>query len=383
MLLISSSCNQDQSSDNHNDIEAALQEIKKSTVPDRRVDIFDFDLSADGLAIKGKTSNADAYQQILQLKEKFPSVNLDSFQIIEPIGYGVIHVSVCNMRSQPKHSGELSTQALLGHPLTLWDQKGDWYYVQSPDRYLGWLDKGAFTRYTSAHLDEYRNKSKIIFKKDFGFCYARPQTSSSVISDLVAGDILMVIDTVKDYYKVEFPDGREGYVLINQCFDKQPFSWTTAPDWSEIESTAKQFMGRPYLWGGTSGKGVDCSGFTKMVYYLNGLIIPRDASQQVHIGQPIELDDNLSNLEPGDFLFFGKKGENGKPDKVTHVAIHLNDGEMIHSAQRVQIESLNPKHDHFNADRRNTLLSARRMIAEEKLQQGVIPLLKNSDYAWQ
>ncbi|WP_236970996.1 C40 family peptidase [Membranihabitans marinus] len=376
------SCNSGSSTELYDEIETALLEIKKSTVPDRRVAILDFELSEDGSKITGKTSNDKAYQLILQLKEKYPSINLDSFHIVEPMGYGVIHVSVCNMRSQPKHSGELSTQALLGHPITLWDQQGDWYYIQSPDQYLGWLDKGAFTQYSSGELTEYRSKSKIIFKQDFGFCYTHPNTSSEVVSDLVAGDILQIVDSIKDYYKVEFPDGRQGYVLIDQCFEQQPFSWTTAPEWADIESTAKQFMGRPYLWGGTSGKGVDCSGFTKMVYYLNGLVLPRDASQQVHVGKPIEIDDNLSNLQPGDFLFFGKKGENGNPDKVSHVAIHLQDGEIIHSAQRVQIESLNPNHDHFNVDRRNTLLSARRMLTQEGLQQGVIPLLKNSNYAW-
>jgi hypothetical protein len=83
-----------------------------------------------------------------------------------------------------------------------------------------------------------------------------------------------------------------------------------------IESTAWQFIGRPYLWGGNSPKGLDCSGFTKTVCFLNGLALQRDSSKQAGQGAPVPLDADLSQLKKGDLLFFGRRPRDGEPDVV-------------------------------------------------------------------
>src|SRR5690606_15830098 len=173
------------------------------------------------------------------------------------------------------------------------------------------------------------------------------------------------------YTAVLLPDGRSGFVPTEEMQSLEDIAGTDLPSWDEIRTTAFHFMGRPYLWGGTSGKGVDCSGFTKMVYYLNGLELPRDASQQVRSGLEVPLDEHLSQLQPGDLLFFGYKGQDGKPDRVTHVGIHLGHGRMIHSSQRVQVQSLMPEDPDYAPERRETLLTAKRMIVDESLASGV------------
>lgn len=358
------------------DINEVMDSIKISFVPDRRVQIFDFEIAADGTSVVGRSSNRQAYNEVLQIAEKFPELNLDSFELIIPLDTALINVSVGNMRSEPRHSAELATQVLMGMQVTVWDKNGSWYYIQSPDEYLAWIDAGALTFPDQDKLDAYHNSDKVMYMNDFGFCYASADLDSEVISDLVAGDILRKTSQQGSFVQVVLPDGRYGYVPTSSVEDLHEIASSGIPDWSEIKKTAYKFMGRPYMWGGTSGKGVDCSGFTKMVYYLNGLELPRDASQQVHSGMEIPLDDDLSKLQPGDFLFFGKKGENGQKDKVTHVGIYTGDGQMIHSSERVQVQSLIPGDPDYVPHRRRTLLSARRMITDGSLANGV-DLIKN------
>ena len=85
--------------------------------------------------------------------------------------------------------------------------------------------------------------------------------------------------------------------------------WSNSePDVQSILSDARQMMGSPYLWGGASSKATDCSGFVKLVYYTQGIILARDASQQARYGEPIDFS-NRNNLQPGDLLFFGSSAQ--------------------------------------------------------------------------
>ena len=105
-----------------------------------------------------------------------------------------------------------------------------------------------------------------------------------------------------------------------------------------LVKTSKRLMGVPYLWGGTSFKGIDCSGFTKTVYFLNGIVLPRDASQQVSVGETIDKSSNWSELKAGDLLFFGEKREDGS-ERVVHVAMWLGNGEYIHASDKVKVSN--------------------------------------------
>lgn len=382
-LLVFSSCNKiDKNQKMMEELELTMDSIKTAFVPDRRVQIFDFHIPTDGTYIKGRSSNPKAYEQVIGIAKRFPGLNLDSFQLVTPLDTALINVSVGNMRSIPKHSAELSTQVLMGQQVTVWDKNGSWYYIQSPDKYLAWIDGGALVFPDHEELMNYHQAEKVMYQNDFGFCYENPDEKGTVVSDLVAGDILRKTGVQSTYTKVSLPDGRKGFVPTKSIEPLGDLALMSSPDWPAIKNTAYKFMGRPYLWGGTSGKGVDCSGFTKMVYYLNGLELPRDASQQVNSGIEIPLDEDLSQLKPGDFLFFGTKGENGKKDRVTHVGIYLGDGRMIHSSERVQIQSLIPSAPDYAPNRRKTLLTAKRMIQNDSLAKGVEFIKDNPGYGF-
>src|SRR5690606_39904878 len=114
-------------------------------------------------------------------------------------------------------------------------------------------------------------------------------------------------------------------------------------DWSSDVCSSDLLMGLPYLWGGTSAKGVDCSGYTKTVFFLNGIILPRDASQQIHAGIEVDSTRDFENLEPGDLLFFGRKATETSSERVIHVGMWIGDNKFIHSMGDVHISTLDRK----------------------------------------
>ncbi|PHN05554.1 C40 family peptidase [Flavilitoribacter nigricans] len=350
-------------------IKAALTEIQKTYAPDRRVAIFDVKSHSrnDTVFLEGETSLPEAYAAVVQMLDQKGVVYVNKVQLLpDPAlpSRGVVNVSVANIRSNPKHSGELSTQALLGMGLKVYKQEGSFSYVQTPDGYLGWMDSGSFVLMDDQAYQEWITAEKVIFTQDYGFVQDAAADQSGRVGDLVAGNILLNEGENGAYRAVAFPDGRRGFVPEEQISGQTPWLETKHDlRIPQIVGTALSMMGRPYLWGGTSGKGMDCSGFTKTVYFLNGFVLPRDASQQVHAGVDVPTDTTFNALRTGDFLFFGERTDDDQ-EKVRHVGIYLGEGQFIHSGADnpgVKIESLLPDSPNFAAHRRETFLRARRM----------------------
>jgi cell wall-associated NlpC family hydrolase len=198
--------------------------------------------------------------------------------------------------------------------------------------------------------------------EDFIFGYSQADEKSPKVSDLVAGNILKGKKEATTFSRVTFPDGRVAFVKSSMLMNYNDWLASRKPEEEEILKSAFEMMGRPYLWGGTSGKGVDCSGFTKMVYYLNGVQLPRDANQQADVGEDVPSDTTFSNLLPGDLLFFGRKATEGEKERITHVGIYLGNGKMIHSSNMVEIGGLRRGEPDFSEYRLTSFVRARRMI---------------------
>lgn len=368
-------------------VNTIIKEIIEKFAPDKRVAIFNIKPEETGntLSVIGETNIPEAKSEFIKLMKKSDLKYDDKIEMLPSpkLGdkiFGVINLSVANIRTKPEHPAELATQAILGTPIKIFKKGENGYFlVQTPDGYIAWLDDDGFTFMNEEEINSWNKSSKIIYVKECGFSFSKPEANSQHVSDLVAGNLLKLIGEEGDFYKVNYPDGREAFVKKDdaQLFD----DWYNAlnPTGETILNTAYKFMGIPYLWGGTSTKGMDCSGFTKTVYFLNGIILDRDASQQVNTGELVDTKDGWQNLQPGDLLFFGTKAKENRKERVTHVAIYIGDGDFIHAAGRVRINSFNKNKSYYSNYRDNMFIRAKRILSSVG-KNGIERILNNSFY---
>lgn len=350
-------------------IEQIIDNTQNHFAPDSRVALFDVKTSAknDGWILKGETNLPDAKAALLDSLSIFDGSVTDSITVLPEAAldgktYGIINNSVANIRSRPSHPAQLVTQATLGMPVKVLKKRSNWYLIQTPDDYLGWIDSGGLETMTEDKYRDWSSESKIIYLDTYGFVYENPGKDSPKVSDLVSGSILNISGTEGNFYKVRYPDGRNGY--ISQAESRDFDSWKASVEASQeqLVQTAKSMMGAPYLWGGTSAKGMDCSGYTKTIYYMSGWIIPRDASQQIHAGQPLDTSEDFENLQTGDLLFFGRPATESAAQRVVHVGMWIGNNEFIHSAGRVKISSVDPDAENYDEYNLNRFLEAKRYL---------------------
>lgn len=282
---------------------------------------------------------------------------------------GVIYNSVGTLRYAPRHNSEMVSQALLGTHVKVLEKNKEWLKVQTPDDYTGWII-GSVKLMTQNELQQYHNQPKVIVTSTFATSYEKEDDKSLPVSDLVIGNILILKSETEQYFEVGYPDGRNAYVKQSDTAELSFWLNNIELNGESIVNTAFRFMGVPYLWGGTSSKGLDCSGFTKNVYFMHGIILSRDASQQVNQGQFVDSMGDFSTLLPGDMVFFGTKSKpsteterDKNSERVVHVGIYIGNNRFIHASDNVHISSFNPDdelYDEFNAKR---YLRAKRYIA--------------------
>lgn len=221
-------------------------------------------------------------------------------------------VAAAPVRVEPAHRTEMCDQLLFGQTMQVLERKGEWVNIRtSYDSYEGWITEHLISPFTGS-LDE---EAEFVATG-----LVNPVTSHDKLINAPMGAFLVGYD----------PETRllwdETYKYHGTLRDTR-----TPMDLDLLWRTSQAWLNAPYLWGGKTFMGVDCSGFVQTVFRILGIRIPRDAWQQALKGE----ETDLQNARTGDLAFF--HNENGK---ITHVALVLQPGQVIHSSGKVRVDAL-------------------------------------------
>ena len=340
-------------------------------VPDRREGIYDLHLEIlkdHRLLIRGETNIPDAKEGIIKYFTESGIEYCDSLKIIpDPVEigkpWGIVSVSVCNIKKEPSHSSEMVTQAIMGTPVKILKKSDSWLLIQTPDYYIGWTAGSGIKDFDETEMAKWKKSKRLIFTEKSGDILSK-NGDKSVVSDIVAGSIVSLVSDQSGNYIVGLPDGRQGLLNKNSSVNFCTWCHEIKPEAVKLISFAKSITGTPYMWGGTSTKLVDCSGFVKTVYFMGGIILSRDASQQFLHGEEVDISNSLDVLQPGDLLFFGSINPEGQK-RITHTGMYIGDAEFIHSSGMVKINSLDSTRSIYSSSLFKMLMGARRIIGAE------------------
>lgn len=349
-------------------LQEKLEALRVETVPDSRIDLWQVNLKREkgkNLIVKGELLSTETKQKILQLIEKDGFRIKDSLVILPDTttqgkNWGLVRVSVANLRSKPAHAAEMVTQAIMGTPVRILKKNGGWCFIQTPDHYLSWVTGSSLEIMDEKALDLWNCSDRVIFSGNYGVI-TNATNDDEIITDLVTGSIFKKISEEHGICTVALPDGRTGKISAEKILNFGQWMESQDITGEKLVNAARKFLGIPYLWGGTSSKGVDCSGLVKSAFFLNGFILERDASQQFRHGEKIDPDAAFSNVQAGDLFFFGRK----EPLRVTHVGMSIGMDKVIHSSvsnARVYINSLIPDQPGYSESLRESLVGIRRVI---------------------
>lgn len=217
------------------------------------------------------------------------------------------------LRSGPSHRSEMLSQVLFGEKYKILDQVGHWMKILTLfDDYTGWIDMDHLQHADSKNdrKAQVLNRSLLSFKND----------KTKII--LEAGCDIYAPDFKKNTFEVG-----DNIYTTGKEFNEH---YITTSD--SLTDTAMKFMNSPYIWGGRIPSGIDCSGFTQLVYKIHGKAIPRDSCRQSETGIVVSFIDET---KPGDLVFF-----DNEQGKISHVGMILSRGLVIHASGRVRIDSI-------------------------------------------
>lgn len=230
------------------------------------------------------------------------------------MNYGISNLSIVPMRNEAADQSEMVNQVIFGEHFKVLEIRKKWSKIRlAHDSYEGWICN---KQWIEIEEDIYKQLDKEVATITTDILDIITKTHHQPI---VIGSIL--------------PSYKSGHALINN--EMYQFDGLTTPGFikkDKLVENALMYLNAPYLWGGRSPLGIDCSGFTQMVYRLQGVDLPRDAYQQAEVGTTLSF---VEESEPGDLAFF-----DDAEGKITHVGVILEDNHIIHASGKVRIDRI-------------------------------------------
>ena len=335
------------------DWEQRLMELGARHVPDARLGVWDITverMANDGVGLSGATTSAEGLRELRAKAGDHADVDVE--QLPESALQGAIrvvaHRSLAYLRRHPGHATEMVSQMIMGEEALALRRSDDWVQVQTGDGYVAWLHQGSCILSDPGDPVEYRARLVADRPRDGSWTVVKrgavarqaPDPEAPIVADLVQGAIVDA-RAGDNALELTLPDGTRGWVEAGAAVQVDHLANVFPHDGPAIIAHVATFLGLPYLWGGTSEKGFDCSGLVQRVYGLHGVRLPRDADQQYVIGTQVDPGAGWKAIRDGDLAFFVEP----PGPRVTHVGILTTGGQMVHASTTqngVAWDTLNP-----------------------------------------
>jgi hypothetical protein len=340
-----------------------VRNFQRRKAPDPRSTVFDVAVEAreDGFALVGHTTDDALVDELLaeaRRRAGMPALvdDVARLPVTDADGrHGLIRTSTAPLYGSPTLPAPQISELLLGMRVEILDRADRWLRVRCEDGYLGWLHAG----YAQTG-DE-----------TWACAWERGERGESVVSlgaEWIEGDSDSRIwlpwgaRLTRHSGAYRLLSDRSGTIGAGEVVDTDRLSDRFPQRGESIARTARRWLGAPYLWGGVTPSGVDCSGLAQAVLWMHGIAAPRDSDQQQRLGAPVPAGYGFEDVRPGDLLFFAERGT-----RITHVAFSLGAATILHASVSnwgVAINDLTGGADLEDRLRR-TFVFARRVVSDD------------------
>jgi len=293
-------------------IERAVDDIRRKWVPDGRLGVFEISLLPKGVA--GVTSSRDARDALRRLAGEaglVEQIELIPNGVVAPAA--IVTAALAPLLAEPRVAAPRVSEGLHGEVLDVLERREEWLRVRAPDGYVAWINGGYVATGPTDWAEDWTARA----------------TARSLSADILTTEGRRRLPTGARLALrrgvVELADGQRGAVAAGNVRREQELR-VEARHLALPELAQKWYAGAPYLWGGRTEWGIDCSGLVQAVYGARGIALPRDSDQQFVQGNEIAMSATGEGYEAGDLLFFAERG------RVSHVALWAGAGRIVHAA---------------------------------------------------